>query len=953
MNKNKKEIISKIKEYFKKGYFEIDYCGVFGSFVRKKNYRDIDLLIVIPETNERDIKLLETLLKNTLSTSIDIPFDYKIYTNNKFTTDVIKKTELLLSIATEIETIVPNEYIESFFPEVISFLSEKGIKTISKEWIVSDKLIYDIANPKNARFRGFLVSHIDLISSKKEIAYKLLESLAPINEPYTRIACLKCVLRLINNEKFRQSLNISLSQSLNLASIILDNRKIIDWASYEDYSTDDLCLLLVQEVEKIDSTLWKSIAKNLISKLLKDKNHIVRGNTIKFTLNKVFDFDIALGLEFLSESLKFEYKIQNSELITDNLKIDIDKEGLLRIVDTFLNLNEKLLEYQDVLIWFKEKLNDLKDTSRWNKLIGVYLIYDEFLKAIVYDKNNLIAILYLIVRFQKNKIVKEVTEGVLYEQKFDIELFQEIEMKSGKRKEIVSNWIKKFRKFNEFSPAEVGYYSSAYEIQSIFKKSMMIIPSHLDLLKSINNKVKSFIDQEIKKVRLSNFFSVIAKPRFGLKVNRENTVVFDIENITDLSIPNVHVEFQSSAEVTVNLLSYNFKSSIKPGETKQLKYKIIPNYGKQIAISYKINEQFGEPIYLSADRENPFIPNSPAKNAHFVGRQKEIAHILEEIHQQNFLIFGPRRIGKTSFLFQLEEELKEGFIPVYLSLQSFPDKDGIDLYNYFIEFVMEQVNSIIDLENDDYISNIRFLPEEERLVLLIDEMDVLAEKNDYKTFLEKLRELSQTQSNIKLVMSSGPFITKDLTDSSSPLFNMATPIAISKLSFEESEKLIRLVEDINIQINEESVALCCQWSGGLPLYLQIIGNAIFQRLKNKEESSKVVDNNLLREIFHELRNDSIELGKFWDIIDDMQKAIISIIVHEKDIIDNKILKKKLEYLSNKKISFQFIKEAQKNLVWNGIVNADTPLKINSKLVDAWFTKHISYPEEVEELLEEI
>ncbi len=73
--------------------------------------------------------------------------------------------------------------------------------------------------------------------------------------------------------------------------------------------------------------------------------------------------------------------------------------------------------------------------------------------------------------------------------------------------------------------------------------------------------------------------------------------------------------------------------------------------------------------------QNPYIAGNPVgKTNSFVGRSdilREVLRVLDNSNQNTLVLFGQRRIGKTSILQYLEANLsKEGvYHPIYFDLQ--------------------------------------------------------------------------------------------------------------------------------------------------------------------------------------------------------------------------------------------------------------------------------------------
>ena len=68
---------------------------------------------------------------------------------------------------------------------------------------------------------------------------------------------------------------------------------------------------------------------------------------------------------------------------------------------------------------------------------------------------------------------------------------------------------------------------------------------------------------------------------------------------------------------------------------------------------------------------NPYIIGKPVTGAQFYGREsvvQSVEHILRPPSRTSVIIFGQRKIGKTSFLLHLSEALGPPFFPVYVDL---------------------------------------------------------------------------------------------------------------------------------------------------------------------------------------------------------------------------------------------------------------------------------------------
>ncbi|BAY46705.1 hypothetical protein SAMD00079811_43180 [Scytonema sp. HK-05] len=497
----------------------------------------------------------------------------------------------------------------------------------------------------------------------------------------------------------------------------------------------------------------------------------------------------------------------------------------------------------------------------------------------------------------------------------------------------------------EYGKYIVPFYKKVKQIQSQIHKETSLNSS----LKIVANS----LEKSIKNIKWHSFFSVIPKPRFGLKHNERQQLKFVVTNITSTEIPDIEMNIQSSAEIEIQ--ENNTYKTYKAGEEYEFLYFVKPLVAKQIAISYKINGNFGKPIYVSSNRTNPFVPGQPAFSAHFVGRETELQHIREEIYKQHFLIFGPRRIGKTSVLYQLKEELAESYLPIYISLQKFNTTDGNLLFDQLVKDIMCELAErkqffVQDSETtDDRLKKLKNSLKDERLLLLIDEMDVGKEVNDFSIFLERMRAMMQQESSIRVVFSSGPFITKDLVNYRSPLYNMVKHISLNRFTPQASEKLLRLAEDQDIRFEDGIIQECLHWTGNLPSYLQILGDKIYHNLKDKDISDRKVSQPILAEIKHLMKYDPIERKRMWDMLSCIEKAILAFHAHNK-LADIAQIKKDIEQISGRDFPFSDIREGLENLVGYGFLKDNGgKYEVTAELIQEWLISILSYPEEIQDI----
>ena len=247
-------------------------------------------------------------------------------------------------------------------------------------------------------------------------------------------------------------------------------------------------------------------------------------------------------------------------------------------------------------------------------------------------------------------------------------------------------------------------------------------------------------------------------------------------------------------------------------------------------------------------RFNPYIAGAPVlEDDMFFGRQKLLARILNVLHHNSLMITGERRIGKTTLLHHLRKALEhdEGteyqFFPVSTDLQGVPESGFFDAV---MTDVVEQVRP-----RPEVLATLRFRPDAEtdaeaydgrdfshdlqrivedlaaptprkvKLVLLIDEVDVLNEYSERVN--QRLRSIfMKTFSEHLVAIMSGVGIKRIWKSEGSPWYNFFDEIELTAFSREEAEALIRQPVEGVFRWTPEAVEAILEHSSLKPYIVQ-------------------------------------------------------------------------------------------------------------------------------------
>ena len=244
---------------------------------------------------------------------------------------------------------------------------------------------------------------------------------------------------------------------------------------------------------------------------------------------------------------------------------------------------------------------------------------------------------------------------------------------------------------------------------------------------------------------------------------------------------------------------------------------------------------------------NPYISGEPIRQADmFFGRDELLRRIFNALHQNSIMIHGERRMGKTTLLYQLADQLRQAddpewvFVPVYVDLEGTPEDqffhhlmDSIwgALQGYLTdETLVPHYQTVAPAEYDDrdFIADLRGLldrlkdvvePRKLRVILLMDEMDVVS---SYNTLVQQqLRRvfMSSLAANLGAVVA-GIQISKEWDRLESPWYNLFNEIELEPFPPDEARKL--LIEPVRgvYEWEPEALNFVVSQSAGRPHRLQ-------------------------------------------------------------------------------------------------------------------------------------
>jgi tetratricopeptide (TPR) repeat protein len=285
-------------------------------------------------------------------------------------------------------------------------------------------------------------------------------------------------------------------------------------------------------------------------------------------------------------------------------------------------------------------------------------------------------------------------------------------------------------------------------------------------------------------------------------------------------------------------------------------------FAASIAIVVPLWRGYKRRAELRRRKFNPYVAGAPVMNdAMFFGRHRLVDRILQTIHNNSLLLYGERRIGKTSIQHQLKRRLREvddpyfAFHPVYIDLQGTPQeqffwtiaKDIVEELTLTLEGLAITDSTAVNYGYRDLLGDlravIRYLQDKSsktvKLVLLIDEVDEL---NEYDPRInQRLRSLFMKNFAENLVaVVSGVEIKKRWEREGSPWYNFFEEIEVRPFDEREARDLIRKPIEGMFKADADVVQRIIFLTGGRPYLIQKLCVALVTRLHEERRRKMTI-----------------------------------------------------------------------------------------------------------------
>lgn len=240
---------------------------------------------------------------------------------------------------------------------------------------------------------------------------------------------------------------------------------------------------------------------------------------------------------------------------------------------------------------------------------------------------------------------------------------------------------------------------------------------------------------------------------------------------------------------------------------------------------------------------SPYILNNATPARMFYGREREVATVLQTIPTNSVALLGSRRIGKTSLIRRLQEELDKARFQTF-----FGDCQTIRTWSDFADLARRnwQVELPAQFRPHHLADMIAQLGRrgEGQVVIILDEIDQLLDWDQHhsmdsvpEAFFRACRSLSQ-EGAAHFVFSGERRIAKRLWDPQSPHWNFCREVQLTQL--DEADATSLLVEPLramNIKIVEPAAFEGEAWArtSGHPQIVQFLGDRLVRLLDARSD----------------------------------------------------------------------------------------------------------------------
>ncbi len=492
-----------------------------------------------------------------------------------------------------------------------------------------------------------------------------------------------------------------------------------------------------------------------------------------------------------------------------------------------------------------------------------------------------------------------------------------------------------------FTREEFDWYAQRF---SQDRENILVSRAEIERLRTVDNRPISettrMILQELGEItatkgsdlmvsldfELENEDVVVSRGRANIVARLINPLFGNLmENLTLEVLPSNGYETErDSAVFTIGTLDAGQEVPVsiwlQPREKKssltiRATYYDVRGHEYRQLIEKSVNFEAQERSLFHID--NPYVvgkPLTPASEELYKGREDVFMWIEENLlgktQPHTLILYGQRRMGKTSTLYQLvggkrgktiREYPGHPIYPVYIDLQRLAGCDMAEFFARLSQHIIRNLHkrgiTLVPRENwsangtlfsefDQFLDEIEdILPPNGLLVLIIDELEQLQESVERgrlsSDIFPYLRSLMQHRSRITFILAGTNQLVEDYW---SIIFHVGISREIDSLSREETETLIR--EPVAPMIQYDDLAVDRIWltTRGHPYFSQLICHRLVSSTNLQGRRSKLITIGDVRETINSvIEEDDSHLQHLWNESTAVERFVMASLAGTHDI----------------------------------------------------------------------
>ncbi|MTJ50146.1 ABC transporter substrate-binding protein [Dolichospermum sp. UHCC 0259] len=376
---------------------------------------------------------------------------------------------------------------------------------------------------------------------------------------------------------------------------------------------------------------------------------------------------------------------------------------------------------------------------------------------------------------------------------------------------------------------------------------------------------------------------------------------------------------------------------------------------------------------------NPYTVGTPISDPErFFGREDLFGNINDSLqgNVQLILLYGQRRIGKSSILKQITKKLStDEFVFVNFDFQhtetlatseilrliAIEIIEKLETNQELLHHLAENIQTNTEIFSREFLSAVHQQLGNKKLVLLWDEFDVLSERDseldqDSKDFCDYIIKLLEKNNNLFIIPVVGRHISK--LPKLISLLRKAPNIEISLLDKNHTRELIIKPAENGLIYEQEAIEAIVNLSAGHPFVTQVICFTIYNLARDRYEKNPTdaVLLNIKGDDVESIVDEAIGLAEggldwFWGGLTPEQQVIFAAVAEAQNIAiqENKALQNPLMLLRNYGImSTEHLFKAYAELDEYGFLD-DTQCRVKIELVRRWLVKKHKLKDEISTL----